>query len=418
MEQLDTFDSNEVIELPTQTDAPSGESVGDSSGLDTFDSDEVKEVEDGAGLSDRQTDQLEDKEDEPKEEKPAKEEQDKKDDAEKSEKEEKTGDEDSKEEAKQSIPRGKSIRVKDHEGNTSDLSLDSTVKLKVNGKNEIVTLQELRDNYSGKVAYDEKFSNLQEEKEELEISSKRFEGERNELIGHIQHIAKILDDPDASPFEALNYLVDMSGRNVLDFNKKVFAHLSEEVRNLDGMDDVERELYWNRKELDAIRSNQSAKEEKELALKTQREREQAINQLRESNGVTEKDFVESHRELEELGYSKDQITPEAIVNYAVMKPHYEGAEEVVKEYEDDLSDDQINTLISEVAKTLKSYPQISKEKALEVSLDLLGWGYEREQDFKHLNEKAGQVIDEKPKKFGGYKYGQQNKDELDMFDEF
>lgn len=410
---LDSFDDDTPIELPVEGETSASDSGGQPSGIDSFDDDTPIE------LSDKQVDQLEDDEgvkDEPKKEDTEKKVEDEKKDDKEPEKDSQEAVKKSEEESKQSIPRGKSIRVKDSEGNPTDLALDSTVKMKVNGKNEIVTVQELRDNYSGKVRYDEKFSDLQSEKETVEKSRDAFQSERNEIVSHLSEISKILDDPDKSPFEALNYLVDMSGRNILDFNKKVMSHMAEEVRNLDGMDDVERDLYWKNKELDAVRSNQAAKDEKATLAKTQRESQEKIDRLRESQGVTEEQFVESHRELKELGYKDDQITSEAIVNYSVMKPHFEKAESMTAEYEEELSDDQTNELISTVANTLKNYPRVSEQKALEISLDLLGWDYEREEDFKELNKLAGEQPVEK-KSFGSYQYGQKT-EKVESFDDY
>ena len=412
-EQLESFADDTPIELPS-ADQHSGNSP-QPEGLDTFDDDTPVE------LSDSQTSQLEDKEevvkDEPKKEESKKEDEGKKDDSEESEKEPEARDEEPKEKAEQSIPKGRAVRLKDADGNTTDVDLESTIKMKIDGKNEIVQLKDLRDNYSSQVSHDRRMEKLESRNEEIESNSKKFETERNELVDHLTNLSSILDDPDKSPFEALNYLVDMSGRNTLEFNKKVMAHMADEVRNLDGMDDVERELYWRNKELDAIRGNQAAKEEKLTQEKTHRESLERVNQLRESQGVTEDLFVKSHEELiKDLGYKPDEITPEVVVNYAVMKPHYENAEAVVKDVEEDLSDSETDKLISTVANTLKNYPKISKEKALEVSLDLLGWDYERENDFKELNDKAGTQAQSAPKK-KEYSYGSQD-NKIESFEDF
>jgi len=411
--ELDSFDSEVVVELPEAgAEAEASGSVSD--GPESFDDMDVK------GLDDSQVSQLEDDEggakDEPKEEDAKEEDKGKEDDAKEPEKDSKATDEEPKEEAKQ-LPRGKSLRVKDQNGDASDIDLDSTVKIKVNGKNEIVSLKDLRDNYSGKVSYDSKFESLQAEKTSLENDSVQFKAERDEMVDHIKNIASMLDDENKSPFDALNYLVDMSGRSTLDFNKKVMAHMADEVRNLDGMDEVERELYWNKKELDAVRSNQAAKDEKLTTSNAQREKTERITQLRESQGVTESQFVQSHKELKELGYEDNQVTAESIVNYAVMKPHYETAETVCQEYEDDLSDNENEKLISTVANTLKNYPKISEEKALETALNLLGWDYEKENDFKELNDKAPEQRQASKKKSGSYEYGKQSHEELDLFDD-
>src|SRR5690606_900303 len=227
----------------------------------------------------------------------------------------------------------------------------------------------------------------------------------------------MLDSEDKNPLEALHYLVDITGRDTLEFSRKVMDYLSDEVRNLDSMDEVERALYWKNKEVETIRNNQAAKAESLNKTKAERERIDQVDRLRESHGVTVEQFVQSSRELESLGYGKEQVTPQAIVNYAVMKPFYEKAELAVKDYEEDLSDTQIESLISTVANTMKNYPRISEQKALEVALESLGWEYDYEDDFKELNEKTNSA--KKVDKADSYRYGSpKGGSVIETFDDF
>lgn len=410
----ESFDDDTVIELePT---AHAGNS-SQPSALDTFDSDEPIALEKSAvkmekksAIENLEDDEDEDKSDEkPKEEKKVAEKEDEK----KEEIPVKTGD-------KPGPVSGKSLRLKDENGTATDVSEDATVKVKVNGRNEFVPLKELRDNYSGKVAWENKFNEIKEEKSQVETKSKQFETERNQIVSHLTKIADMLDSDDKNPLEALHYLVDITGRDTLQFSKKVMEYLSEEVHNLDSMDDVERQLYWKNKEVDTIRSNQAARAENLKNTEAEKERITKIDQLRESHGVTENDFVKSHRELKELGYDDKQITPEAIVNYTVMKPHFEKAESLVEPYEQDLGDSEIETLISTVANTMRNYPRISEQKALEVALESLGWDYDYEEDdFKEINEKATKKAHQATQKVGHYEYGRRPEQEkAETFDDW
>lgn len=405
---LENFDDMEVKELPVEGESVVADSSGDD-GLETFDDDEVKEID--SEFSDNQVDQLEDdegKEEESekrKEEKPeAKEEEPKK--------EEEVKDEPVK-------PVGKLLKVKTPDGKTVEIDSAATFKVKVDGKNEIVTLDDLKSDYSGRVAYDKKFESLNVEKNQIQEELGNYKAEKSELTGHLQKIASILDDENANPLDALNYLVDMSGRDTLSYTQKVMNFLSEEVRTLDNMDDVERKLYWNEKQLENIRSNQAAKEERETQQRTQRENAERLNQLRESHGVTEEQFVESRSELSQLGYKSEEITPQAIVNYAVMKPHYEKAEQICNEHDDDLSTDQMNKLVTEVANTLKKNPSLSKDKALSTAVNILGWDMEEIEELENLNSRIPRQEESRKSGFSSsYAYGKSNKeDELDMFED-
>jgi len=410
----ESFDDDTVIELePT---AHAGNS-SQPSALDTFDNDEPMALEKSAAKMEKKSaiENLEDDEDEDKSDEKPKEEKKvaEKEDEKKEEIPVKTGD-------KPGPVSGKSLRLKDENGTATDVSEDATVKVKVNGRNEFVPLKELRDNYSGKVAWENKFNEIKEEKSQVETKSKQFETERNQIVSHLTKIADMLDSDDKNPLEALHYLVDITGRDTLQFSKKVMEYLSEEVHNLDSMDDVERQLYWKNKEVDTIRSNQAARAENLKNTEAEKERITKIDQLRESHGVTENDFVKSHRELKELGYDDKQITPEAIVNYTVMKPHFEKAESLVEPYEQDLGDSEIETLISTVANTMRNYPRISEQKALEVALESLGWDYDYEEDdFKEINEKATKKAHQATQKVGHYEYGRRPEQEkAETFDDW
>lgn len=403
---LESFDDIEVKELPSEGDVVDTSPSDKNPDLDTFDDDDVKEIP-SEEFSKDQTDQLEDKEDRPEE------------------KEEKTKEEPEKKEeapAKEDKPKfeGKPVKVKTPDGKTLEVDSEATFKVKVDGKNEIVTLDELRSNYSGKVAYDKKFESLSEEKQQVQQELEHYKTEKTEITGHLQNIAKILDDEDASPLDALNYLVDMTGRDTLSYTQKAIRFMADEVYKLDSMDEVERKLYWNEKQLENIRNNQAAKEERENQSKAQREKIEEITRLRESHGVTEEQFVESFKELKSLGYSKEEISPKAAVEYAVMKPHYEKADQICKEHDDDLSTDEMNKLVTEVANTLRRNPSLSEDKALSTAINILGWDMEELEELEDLNSRMVQEPEERKSDFPSeYRYGKRKnqEEELDMFED-
>ena len=415
MTELDTFDNGAVIEPTdaTETDA------GQESELDTFDSPTVlggeSKIEKTQEFTDKQTSNMEDQDDEPAQKEAPKKEDESKEDEKPDKQEEVSGEEEEKPESK---PPGKTIRLKNEDGH-SDINPDSTVKIKVNGKNEFVSVNDLMSNYSGKVAYDKKFDDLKTQNEDFEKRESVYKQEKGEISNHMQKVVGLIDKVitgEGDPMEALNYLVDFTGRDALTFNKHVMEYMSGEVQKLESLDEVEQELYWKNKEVQQYRNNQAAKAESDANAKTIMERESKVNQLRESHGVTEEQFIQSHTELSELGYSKEQITPEAIVDYSVNKPFFEKAENLTSEYQEDLSDDEMESLISTVAKTLRNYPKLSDEKALELSASSLGWEIEDEDEvFKDLNSRV-QEPENKAKR--SYQYGKNDGNTPESFDDF
>lgn len=383
-----SFDDDVVVEIPKEGETTSS-SAG--SGFDSFDDDGVVELPKKDGeqeFTDGQVNKLEDDDGTKKEEKEVKDpepKEDKKDDETVLKKTD---------EEKSEKPKGKTLRVKDSEGKVHELDADSTIKVKVKGKNEFVSIEELKSNYSGEKAWSDEMAQAKEKTQEAESKLESFQAEKAGIVANLEKIASMLDDEESSPLEALNFLVDFTGRDPLAFNKRVMDYLSGEVRTLDGMDDVERELYWKNKEVESFKNNQAAKADEIKQTEAEKGRFAKIDQLRESQGVSEQQFMDSHQDLLSLGYKPNEITPEAMVNYAVMKPHFEKAESTCADYQEDLGDDDFDTLVGTVAKTLKNYPNVSERKALEVSLDQLGWDYgTEEEDFAELNGKAVKQVD-------------------------
>lgn len=389
-EANDTFDDHTPIEVLKE-----GEGTDTKSDVDTFDNPkpaetEVKKEEGGKEkqpLKDSQINQMEDKKEEDKKEEDKK---DEKQEAKTEDKVEEKTEEDKKEgeEDKKLAPNlGKKIRLKDGDEAT-DISLDATVPVKIKGKKEFVSIKDLRDSYSGKIAYDGQFAELKKRSDEVEYTAQRAKEEKDEVMGHLTKIAGMLDDPKGDPLAPLLYLVDISGRNVHDYTKQVFGHLSETVRELDEMDDTERQLYWRDKELSYLKSNQATKDDLAQRDRTREERIATTNHLRQAHGVSEDQYVEAHESLERLGVSKEDITPEAVVDYSVMSPYYDKATGICGEFDADLTTDQMDKLVDTVAQTLRSYPDLDDATAIETSAKLLGWDIESDDsDLDELKDK-------------------------------
>jgi hypothetical protein len=430
MEELDSFDDTTPIELPVEGAADTGtQDAGHDGSLDTFDSpamsqeeiqkkmEEMNEEGDGKGDDEKKLEEVSQTDKIDKSESKLGEEQS---ESEKPEDDKEASDEGADKPSEEGVPsedekpKGKTVRVKDGD-KALDIAEDATLKVKVKGKNEFVSISELKKNYSGQVAFDEKFAEVNQEKEAVIKREQGYLQEKQVLASHLSKIAEIMDNPEKNPYEALSYLVDMRGGNPVEFNKRVLQYMSSEVERLSEMDEVEQELYWTRQEADLLKNRSTAKADEESRAKTEMERNAQLASLRESQGVTEEQYVQSKRELLDLGYDESQATPEAIVNYAVMQPHYEKAEGLCKPYEEDLSTDDVNALVSRVARTLKENPKITNDDALMISAKMIGLEVETyDDDIKELNEKIPEPIVNKPRQ----KIADKGEDHLESFDDF
>lgn len=434
--QVETFDDEVVHELPEDGNIEQGgpkvskSEIKEDPSKDTFDNGYYEEKD--AVDNDSQVSLLDEndgkdttkKGEEDEKGKDSKEEED--DEKEKSDKEKEEGNKESEEEKKdgekaedegEKTP-AKKIKIK-ADDKDYEIPLDATIKTKVKGKNEFVSLEDLRNNYSGSKAWTEEIEAAKSKQQEAEFEIEQLEEEKEEIGGHLEKLGELMDKEDGDPLDALYYLLDMTGRDVNNYSKRVFDFMEEKVEEMSEMDDSEKELYWTKKRLEKINNNQAAKSERQKQEQAQRELVSRVDQIRESHGVSEEGFVQAYDELVNLGISEEEITPQQVVEYSAIKPHVEKAEKIVGQFEDDLDDDGMDELISETASAMRKYPNMSDQDALTFAAKGLGYDVETiDDDINELNEKVGDRRDverEKQRKVGKKK---DDPNHIESFDDF
>jgi hypothetical protein len=315
-------------------------------GLDTFDNpsspiNQLEEKEDA--LEEKEVDEKpeEGKEDKPKDEKP--------DDGEKKE-----------EVVKEPKIEGKSLKLF-RDGQKYEVPEDATVKVKIDGRSEKVTIQELRDNYSGQKAWDKKFSDAGDK--EKRVSEKEAELDRVQTtiknrMGDVSESLKSALSEGGNPMDAVSKIVDMLGVDSYDFNRALMDSMTDELVTLDQMDEYELQAHWLQKRNDHLTQKHESFEENLRQTQAQEERFSRVDQMREAQGVSEDAFVSAHDMLSQGGRD---VTPEQVIQYAANLPHVEAAEELLTPYEDQLSDDEFESTMAKIANTMKKDSSITRE---------------------------------------------------------
>lgn len=412
MDTLDTFDN------------PAVENAG-SSGLDTFDdgsytdgnyeeqgqdsTEGKKETTEGID-PDSQVNLLDDQE-----ENEGKDEGDKGDD-DKGDKESDKPDEESKDgqpdktddKPEVTEPTGKVIKAfKDGKG--YEVPQEATVRVKVNGKNELVPVQELINNYSGKTAWDTKFTELSKERDTFKQEFEQYTQERDyirEQLTEVRSLAEKALSGEANPLDFVNNLLDQMNINSYDFNKALRSHLAEEFEVFSEMTEAEREAYWLKQKTEYLERKQETSMKQLNDRKAQEELIKKVDSLRQTHGVSEDQYVSAFNDLSELGY-KD-ITPEQIVKYAAMVEPTAIAESLVTPYLDQLSDEGADELIVSLAKMLYEDKSLTPEQVKKH----LAEEFEVETLVSELNSK---VVKEDPKP---YKAKNTDASKYESFDDF
>lgn len=300
-------------------------------------------------------------------------------------------------EAKEDEPKKDSKKLRIRMGDELyNIDSESTVKVKVDGQLTDVPVQELINNYSGKTAWDKKFTEIGKEKKTLEIEKSQIMSQKQELANHVQKAIAPLKDKDANPLDSLMYLVEISGEDPYTAYRRIMEANLEEITSLMDMTETERELHFHKKK-DELHSS-IARKRQETYTKEQAFNQaiQKVDQLRQSFNVSEDDFVDASEELEQIyadaKLDVNSITEEAIVDYASLRSHIATVKELIAPYEDNLNEQKYGDVVSSLARSLRD------GKATEETVkSILKRNFSVEEDVKELNTKVYQKQGQKPK---------------------
>lgn len=311
------------------------------------------------------------------------EEESEEDSEEESDKEEKEVKEEEKKEDKKD---SKKLRMK--MGNELyNIDSEATFKVKVDGETLEVPVQELINNYSGKTAWDKKFTEIGKEKKALEYETSKLTRQKEFLDNHLYNALIPLKDPNKNPLESVLYLVEMSGEDPYTAYRRMMEANLEELGGLLDMTETERELYFHKKK-DQLYSDVARKRnEKQQKEQTFNQVLEKVNSLRQSYNVSEEAFVDASEELESIysgsGLDVNDITDEAIVDYASLKPHIEVVKKLVEPYEENISEAKYGDVVAELSRYLRNGD--ADEATIK---QILARNFSVEEDVKELNTKV------------------------------
>lgn len=281
----------------------------------------------------------------------------------------------------------KKIRLRMADGDLYNIDAESTIPVKIDGKTQEIPMQELINNYSGKTAWDKKFTEIGKEKKTLEFEKSSLTKQKESLTHHLNMALGPIKDINKNPLDSLLYLVEMSGEDPYNAYRRIMEANLDEIGTLMDLDETERELYFHRKK-DELHSNVARKrQEKQQTEQTFNQAVQRVDSLRQAHNVSESDFVDASEELEsiykESGLDVNSVTDEAIVDYASLKPHIATVKELVEPYEDNISEEKYGDVVAELSRYLRD------GKADKASIkQILARNFSVEEDVKELNSKV------------------------------
>lgn len=290
--------------------------------------------------------------------------------AEKSEKQEPKSD-GKKEGEEPEVPARKTIKAK-YADNDVELDEEAAFTVKVNGQEVPVTVKELMNNYSGKVGWDKKFS-------EIDQVRKRVAAQEMKLRESSDAIKAIFEEQD--PNIKMYRMATLAGVDPVQFRQNFFDEQISLLEKYHSMSEDERkadaaayEAAMHKHRADTLEKSAKEKQDYE-SLQTK------VSQLRASHQISEQEFVAQYDRILEYVESgkgtKELLTPEFIASSIVKDRMWNAAEEKLQGLElgwnQQTKAEKLNKLV-EHAHQLNLSPQDVAEMVDEL------WGIKKAQN--------------------------------------
>ena len=191
----------------------------------------------------------------------------------------------------------------------NELDDDATVKVKVDGELQEISLKEFKNGISGSKAIAQKFT-------ELDQAKKQYENELSSVNEYINSFAGKMKSGDA--IGALEYLGSFAGMGSHQIRSKLIEGLLPEIQRLEGMSQPEIDLEYQRQETEYLKQRQELeqqqyqKEQSDLAL--QRE----ITTAKQELGIEDAEWLEAIDYLDQSLPADQQITVDKVTEFVTV----------------------------------------------------------------------------------------------------
>tara|TARA_Y100000813_G_scaffold12488_1_gene8573 strand:+ start:1937 stop:3088 length:1152 start_codon:yes stop_codon:yes gene_type:complete len=227
-----------------------------------------------------------------------------------------------------------------------EIAANSIFKHKIDGEEVDVELQELLNNYSGKVSYDKKFQEFSSER-------KYFEEERNEYNQQIENINKYINGfadklKNKDALGALSYFAEFSGMKPHEFQRELLNQIAPEVERRALMSPEELQSEELLQQNKYLQQQQESVQEQLKQEQAQKELEAEIVSVQEAHGISDEAFNDAYYELVDSEY-EGEINPQAVAEYHMHSEAFSRADDILSSINPQLADqDQVVESLQQV----------------------------------------------------------------------
>ena len=262
-------------------------------------------------------------------------------------------------------------KEEDSSGKEESDSKDSEglIEVKVDGELQKVSLDELKSNYAGKVAWDKRFSEVDRERKQVLSERDALQNDINSVNDYVAELGNKMRN--VSMLEGLYEIGSLNNIGPHAIKKAIIDELLPEINKMMDMPEDMINLEYQKQELEYQKNLQMQEQQRFQSQQAQRELQQKVESLMQNANVSSEEYQEAQSFLNarknELG---QEVTPELVVDYAIFAKAESRADNLLNSFENGThagNDEVMNGVIDMILQ----YPEFTDEDVMDVIQDAL-----------------------------------------------
>lgn len=249
----------------------------------------------------------------------------------------------------------------------TEIAANSLFKHKVDGEEVEVELQELLNNYSGKISYDKKFQEFSSQKKEFDDYKNQYDNEIKQINGYINDFAKKIRDNDA--MGALEYFAQFAGMKPYEFRRELLNQITPEISRRANLSPEQIQAEDLAMQNEYLLQQQESAQKQSQAQQAQKELEMEIANVQEAHGMSDEAFNEAYQDLLDSDYD-GTITPQSVADYYVQSQAFSRADSILEEISPVLAEQE--QIVESLQKVIVENPSFDNNDLKEIVEEVYG----------------------------------------------
>ncbi len=250
--------------------------------------------------------------------------------------------------------RPKAHKFKSTSGEEVKVSGDFITTVPVNGKDEEVSLQDLKSHYSGKVSWDRKFSELDREKKDHGAQVQQLNSTVDDLFKRSKE----------NPEDAYDFLAELTGQDSVQLKEKILRQQWDSMQHLAEMSPEDRE-EWFKDQVRGWRDRKYDRRDEAEKKKTAEAQHSAkLRAARDHHGISEDNYGEAER-LARKFLGGETPSPEQVIYADRHLTALEAIHSVVPHLEKHA---KFGSIIEDIVQDMLRHPKAFTKQRLEALL--------------------------------------------------